>query len=1035
MTDYKTRFQTILRELFQFDAADLDFGIYRILNYKRDQINKFVEEDIGKTVDEAFVRYRDERMDNLSRLFEEAKQKVIQTLNKDVFLPSGDLKEEYKNFEVAKDYLAIKTRKDEADVVDEVKLLVFNDLYNFFSRYYDEGDFAPQYRYSIKGHKYAIPYNGEEVKLYWANSDQYYIKTGILFRDYAFFADAAKTYKIILRTVAAREELGSNKATKARFFVLDDEKSLELERYTLVIRLQYRELTAAEVKRYEAGGGSNTAKQEKINQQVMDVVLEGLDNPNLKAALGIYYGNEKPLLLYQLSRFTAKNSRDFFIHKNLKKFLSEQLDYFIKAEVISIETLERERFLDKHITRAKVVREIGERIIDFLAQIEDFQKKLWEKKKFVLKTEYVITANRVHEEFHQEILKNKKQASEWKDLGFGAAPSKAEFKEKKLPVDTKHFSEDFKERLLEKLTETADLDDLLDGMMIKSENWQGLNLLLPKYQEGVKCVYIDPPYNTSASEILYKNDYKHSSWLCLLENRLRVGHSLLCIDGTLCITIDDAESHRLKLLLEYVFDQDSIIGSVAIRNNPSGRATPKGISIAHEYAIFCKGVGSARIGRLSHTEQQISRYCEQDEKGRYEWVNFRKHGGANAYRIARPAMFYPIFVSSSGIKIPEMQWNGAKREWELKESPKSGETVILPIRIDGENRYEMTWKLGVETARKQIEELCFRADQNGEIGVYRKSRLRKEGTLPRTWWDNKLYSATEYGTNLLTDIMAQANTFPFPKSVHASKDCLKVCDIGEDGIALDFFAGSGTTAHAVMNLNNEDGGKRKFILIEMADYFDTVMIPRIKKVAYSFNWKDGKPKDSIGNGIFFKYQALEQYEDTLDNLELKENKEALNLFGSDYLLKYFLDFESRDNAALVNFEHFKKPFSYKLKVNFEEVGEPEEIIVDLPETFHYLIGLKVKKIRVRRDKSRKYLFSLGEKEGRDIAVVWREYDDKWTKTDFKRDKDFIIQEIENWAPQVVYVNGQSALTPKIGSHTSEIRAIEPEFRKRMMTAS
>ena len=238
-----------------------------------------------------------------------------------------------------------------------------------------------------------------------------------------------------------------------------------------------------------------------------------------------------------------------------------------------------------------------------------------------------------------------------------------------------------------------------------------------------------------------------------------------------------------------------------------------------------------------------------------------------------------------------------------------------------------------------------------------------------------------------------------------------------------------------MNLNNEDGGRRKFILIEMANYFDTVMIPRIKKVAYSFNWKDGRPKDSNGNGVFFKYQVLEQYEDTLDNLELKENRDALNLFGSDYLLKYFLDFESRDNAALVNFEHFKKPFSYRLKVNFEEVGEPQEVIVDLPETFHYLLGLNVKKIKVRKDKRRKYLFSLGKKEGRLIAVVWREYDDKWTKTDFKRDREFIRQEIKDWAPQVVYINGQNTLTPKIGSHTAEIRAIEPEFRKRMVNGS
>lgn len=312
----------------------------------------------------------------------------------------------------------------------------------------------------------------------------------------------------------------------------------------------------------------------------------------------------------------------------------------------------------------------------------------------------------------------------------------------------------------------------------------------------------------------------------------------------------------------------------------------------------------------------------------------------------------------------------------------------------------------------------------------------KRSDLNRREADDNRYileaGKNEEGTRVLKSFFGEIPVI-FPKPVSLLHGLLQQF-LDEQGDVLDFFAGSGTTAHTVMNLNNEDGGRRKFILIEMANYFDTVMIPRIKKVAYSFNWKDGKPKDSSGNGVFFKYQVLEQYEDTLDNLELKENRGALNLFGSDYLLKYFLDFESRDNAALVNFEHFKNPFSYRLKVNFEEVGEPQEVIVDLPETFHYLLGLTVKKIRVRKDKGRKYLFSLGEKEGRRIAVAWREYDDQWTEKDFKRDKDFIVQEIEEWSPQAVYVNGQSALTPKIGGQTADVRAIEPEFRKLMATS-
>jgi adenine-specific DNA-methyltransferase len=511
--DSLSKFQSLLSEIFQFKASDLDFGIYRILNYKRDQIEKFIKGDIKNIVEIAFSKHKDERLLNITQKFEDARKKVIETLGEIAFTATGDLKAEFRDTPVGKDYLLLKEQKEVAGKIDEIKLQVFNDLYAFFSRYYEEGDFVPQYRYSIKNFRYAIPYNGEEVKLHWANEGQYYTKTGILFRDYAFFSDPRKTYKVIFRTVSAREELSSNKATKARFFVVDDEKPVSFSHPELdsgshempkqvrhdngvVIRFQYRELTDKEVKLYDVGGCSNTAKQEKINQKIFDEIIKQIKDPTLKAFLSAEYKNEKPLLLYQISRFTAKNTKDYFIHKNLRKFLAEQLDYFIKAEVLSIETLENEPFLDKHITRAKVVREVGEKIIDFLSQVEDFQKKLWEKKKFVLKTDYVITTDRLPEEFYDEVLKNKEQKKEWKELGFEIATpepvlsltegtrndkkktkkdiiarsgaTKQSLSYSKLPIDAKHFSEEFKEKLLEKLTENAGLDDLLDGILIKT---------------------------------------------------------------------------------------------------------------------------------------------------------------------------------------------------------------------------------------------------------------------------------------------------------------------------------------------------------------------------------------------------------------------------------------------------------------------------------------------------------------------------------------------------------------------------------------
>jgi adenine-specific DNA-methyltransferase len=191
--------------------------------------------------------------------------------------------------------------------------------------------------------------------------------------------------------------------------------------------------------------------------------------------------------------------------------------------------------------------------------------------------------------------------------------------------------------------------------------------------------------------------------------------------------------------------------------------------------------------------------------------------------------------------------------------------------------------------------------------------------------------------------------------------------------------------------------------------------------------KDVKEKYNEKNaGGFFKYQILEQYEDTLDNIELQENQSVKKLFEDQYLLKYFLDYETKESPCLLNIDHLKNPFVYKLKVNLEEVGAPQEMVVDIPETFNYLLGLKIKKIKTREN-GRKYLFILGEKEGKDHAIVWREYNDKWSDEDFNKDKEFIIQELEDWTPHVVYINGQSALTPK----NFEIRLIEPEFTRLM----
>ncbi|RLF97972.1 hypothetical protein DRN58_07825, partial [Thermococci archaeon] len=240
-------------------------------------------------------------------------------------------------------------------------------------------------------------------------------------------------------------------------------------------------------------------------------------------------------------------------------------------------------------------------------------------------------------------------------------------------------------------------------------------------------------------------------------------------------------------------------------------------------------------------------------------------------------------------------------------------------------------------------------------------------------------------------------------------------------IILDFFAGSGTTAHAVMKLNKEDGGRRKFILVEMADYFDTVIIPRIKKVAYSFNWKDGRPQDTDGIGVFFKYQYLEQYEDTLNNIIFagEEGRQVKLLEFEDYIF-HILDYGTRSSVSRLNIDKFKKPFEYKMEIL--ENGIPKKANVDLIETFNYLLGLHVKKIHTENANGRKYIWVIGERKDKSLVVViWRNSEE----LDLVQDKKYIESKLSEIAddaePDYIYVNGDSYVQNAI--------PIEMEFMK------
>jgi len=736
---------------------------------------------------------------------------------------------------------------------------LFDKLYSFFHRYFSESG-SIYFRYTpLHQNVYERVYTDDrDVMLFWKTHMLYYVKTDRLFRSMEVEVEGRKFFFDV-------SALQHKKANEKRSLIYE-------------FRDQRPDGVLAFTESYAERG-----RQTRVDEILRQVRRAGgsLTEESLDRACRI---------------FERQSEVDYFLNKNARAFLREQFDLWLYQYVFAGDS----RWTETRIRQLQTLKDLAGKIIDFISQFEDELVKVWNKPKFVLHSHYVITLDRLAEKDPHLIARLaahpgiEAQTAEWRDLGmvgeeFSAAAlsgrdlfDRLNAPHRCLPVDTKHFPD-----LESEIVSLFDhLDQAIDGWLIKSENYQALNSILHKFRERINCIYIDPPYNTSDSEIFYVNKYKQSSWMSMIYDRLFLGRELLTHNGILCVTIDNFEVHRLRSIIGELFDDDNILGIVAIKNNPAGRSTAKGFSIAHEYALFVAMTSDVNIGRFERTAEQLSRYDQGDEVGKFEWVNFRKHGGANARRIARPRLYYPIYVTEQTLRIPNMTWNDALREWTALESPSEDETVLYPINIRSEER---TWKWSHTTALRRKNDLTVRRDQQGSLGVYIKSRINEEGILPSTWWDKSTYSATDYGTNLLIKMFGQGEVFSFPKSVYATADCIKIASNGNNSeIILDFFAGSGTTAHAIINFNREEGGGRKYILIEMADYFDSVLLPRIKKAVFCEDWRDGKASGGPGCSRFLKYFQLEQYEDALRRSHYGDADLFNNPYESPYSSYVFL---------------------------------------------------------------------------------------------------------------------------------------------------
>lgn len=975
MNNYN-QLKEVLNDIFELNKADLDFGIYRIINQKRKQVNEFIEKQLPKDIREALSETQSSDKTEL-----ENELKALKKTLDDVGVVADDNSK----------YKALKERLAGLENSEALEQEVFSHLANFFKRYYKDGDFISMRRY--KKDVYAIPYEGEEVKLHWANHDQYYIKSSENFKNYSFKTPEGKKVTFQLKEVSTEQNNNKTQGDAERRFAIYADQPVKENEGELFINFIYEPF-------------SKSTKQETL----LGDALETLSSSIPSAYSGVFTlsptekNAKRTLLEKHLNDYVSKNSFDYFIHKDLGGFLSRELDFYIKNEVLYLDDINTKQgdFFLAQLSKVKAIKVVAGKIIAFLAQIEDFQKKLWLKKKFVIRTDYCITLDKIPSTYYPEILQNKAQLVEWKSL-FDVDIQNAEqlVFEQFLVLDTKFFEESFKDRLL---AEFDDLDEMTDGLLINSENFQAINLLQEKFQNNVDAIYIDPPYNANSSEIIYKNTFKHSSWISLMYDRIDLSKSILKDEGNYAIAIDEVEQEVLGQILTQIFT-DNVKACLPMQHNPRGQQG-KNLSYCHEFMFLVYPSDSKK-------------YINDVPKSKIDSRNLRDSGTESDRTDARNC-FYPIIVDPVSKEIvgfgdvPDDHYH-----------PDANNTILNDKMIGiwpiDDNGNEKKWRYARQTVESIKHKLEAKLGRNSLQIILNQD----QETLRTMLYDSK-FDASEYGTKVLQDILgkAAAKNFSFPKSIETLKFTLNAISQNHASI-LDYFGGSGTTAHAVIAMNRKEG-KRKYMLVEMGQYFNIVTKPRVQKVVYTNNWQDGKPQDKIGISQIVKYQVLETYEDTLNNLYL-ENKTELDFTGKakeEYLLQYMLELESRDH--LFNLQMFSKPFDYQLKVT--ENNELKPTKVDLVETFNYLIGLYVSKVqRVKDIKVVEGTTRTGIKTlviWRDLKTTTHEEVEKLLRRfyDSQRTKEF----------QQIYINGDHHLENlRTEGDSFKIKGIEETFFKKM----
>lgn len=1020
-----------LKEIFQIDRPELDFGIYRILNARADEINDYLDNKLKAKIQAAL---KDAGNANKADL-EQQLQAVIKATTEAGFEPDQSPKVQALKKQIA----------ETATGASEHENAVFSHLLTFFSRYYDNGDFISKRRY--KGDTYAIPYAGEEVMLHWANKDQYYIKSGENFANYAFKLDDGR--KVSFKLLAADTAKDNRKDNDAdRRFVLiephtrtkiDEEgeefdqayKPVEVIKTTGFVNGEAIE-TEELVIHFEYKAMKKGTKQDALVQSAITTILSEPQVQQYWAELAKRAPTEsnpsRTELERHLTTYTQRNTADYFIHKDLGGFLTNELDFYIKNEVMNLDNVQNAEVfanIEKQLRMIQCLRSVAQELITFLAQLENFQKKLWNKKKFIVSTDYILNLGTLSQSIISQILDDKALFNKLADCcGIKSEDLLIKIENNQsqgTTVDTVHLSNDDKAKLINHI---GGLDDLMNGVFFWSDNYHALNLLKKKYANKAKGCYIDPPYNTENDGFIYKDSYRESSWLTMMSDRLSLGAGLLASGGSQGISIDLKEIDNTLKLCDEIYGDSQRRANVAIKRGSLTGAkmiNPGPVNISENLIIYSKS------GSSWETEKA---YREKEYDKRYSTtiINVSDH-----YTQWEFSTVLEEFSSYLGVPKSKLKKHlGEKYEDTLLQWVMDNAERIVQFAGLDENAISNDAKIVRKESIDNPGKMFFIKREgandyyikNGSVMLFYKHRLIKMGEklVPgerlSDLWDDVLPNDihTEGGVTLRKGKKPEKLIHRFIELTTKKNDLI-----------IDYFGGSGTTASVALKSG------RRFITVDQQDF--SKLRSRILNTINGDVTGVSKICNWIGGGIA-KYHVLESYEDTLNNISLsKKNTDLFDLMSpelaDDYLLKYMLGEESK--SSLLSTDNFRKPFSYQMDIATDSAGATERKAIDLVETFNYLIGLHVKSIESNVERG--YVRIEGKlPTGERTLILWRDCD----KIGYDKLNEY-ANRFDLYAKEqtfdVIYINGDHNLPTAftIDGDDGEVvrslklRQIEPEF--------